>query len=111
VMYGGRIVEEGNAAALFEQPMHPYTAGMLRSTPRLADRKERLESIDGTPPNLLSPPAGCSFAARCALASKMCTENDPPLARASDGRAAACWLVQPFPDAREPNEPRHPIDA
>jgi peptide/nickel transport system ATP-binding protein len=110
VMYGGRIVEEGSAAALFERPLHPYTAGLLRSTPRLTDRKERLDSIDGTPPNLLSPPSGCSFAARCAWVSEICTQNDPPLAVAAGGRTAACWLVQP-PHASAPHLPGPPIDA
>jgi oligopeptide/dipeptide ABC transporter ATP-binding protein len=99
VMYGGRIVEEGTAAALFEHPLHPYTGGLIRSTPRLADRKERLESIDGTPPNMLAPPLGCSFAPRCALVRETCAEHDPPLTVAADGRTAACWLV------------REPVDA
>jgi len=94
VMYGGRIVEEGTAEALFEHPLHPYTAGLIRSTPRLADRKERLESIDGTPPNMLAPPSGCSFAPRCPLVRETCAENDPPLKAAANGRAAACWLVR-----------------
>ena len=111
VMYGGRIVEEGGAAALFERPLHPYTAGLLRSTPRLSDRKERLDSIDGTPPNLLSPPSGCSFAARCAWVSETCTQNDPPLAVAAGGRTAACWLVQPPSAAPAPHSPGPPIDA
>jgi oligopeptide/dipeptide ABC transporter ATP-binding protein len=110
-MYGGRIVEEGGAAALFERPLHPYTAGLLRSTPRRSDRKERLDSIDGTPPNLLSPPSGCSFAARCAWVSETCTQNDPPLAVAAGGRTAACWLVQPPSAAPAPHSPGPPIDA
>jgi peptide/nickel transport system permease protein len=111
VMYGGRIVEEGAATALFERPLHPYTSGLIRSTPRLADRKERLESIDGTPPDLQSPPSGCSFAARCAWVSETCTQSDPPLSATADGRTAACWLVQPRLDACAPNGPGRPINA
>jgi peptide/nickel transport system permease protein len=94
VMYGGRIVEEGATAALFERPLHPYTVGLLRSTPRLAAQKQRLESIEGTPPNLLSPPVGCCFAARCAWAEERCTGNDPPRILRTDGRSASCWLLE-----------------
>ena len=90
VMYGGRIVEEGPVGAIFEHPLHPYTAGLLDATPRLADRQERLTTIDGTPPHLLSPPAGCSFAPRCASATEVCTQQDPLLtAFAHDGRSPA----------------------
>jgi len=95
VMYGGRIVEEGRAAELFERPLHPYTAALIRSTPRLADRRERLQSIDGAPPNLLTLPAGCAFAPRCPLQHAPCSKDDPPLAAAGDGRGAACWLLRP----------------
>jgi peptide/nickel transport system permease protein len=95
VMYGGRIVEEGGVADLFERPLHPYTAALIRSTPRLADRRERLQSIDGAPPNLLTLPAGCAFAARCPLQHAPCHKDDPPLVAADDGRRAACWLLRP----------------
>jgi peptide/nickel transport system permease protein len=94
VMYGGRIVEEGSTVALFERPLHPYTVGLLRSTPRLAAQKERLESIEGAPPNLLRLPAGCCFAARCAWAEERCLKDDPPRIVTADGRRAACWLLQ-----------------
>ncbi|HEY7247866.1 MAG TPA: dipeptide/oligopeptide/nickel ABC transporter permease/ATP-binding protein [Xanthobacteraceae bacterium] len=94
VMYGGRIVEEGRAAVLFERPLHPYTGGLLRSTPRLAGQKQRLESIEGTPPNLLRPPAGCCFAARCASVKEQCKASDPPRILRADGRSAACWLLR-----------------
>jgi oligopeptide/dipeptide ABC transporter ATP-binding protein len=107
VMYGGRIVEEGRAADLFERPLHPYTAGLIRSTPRLADRRERLQSIDGAPPNLLTLPAGCAFAARCPLRHAPCSKDDPPLVAADDGRSAACWLLRPQ-DAAMASEP---VDA
>jgi peptide/nickel transport system permease protein len=99
VMYGGRIVEEGTTAAIFERPLHPYTAGLLRSTPRLAGQKERLETIEGSPPNLLLPPVGCSFALRCAFVREVCTTSDPPRMVTADGRSAACWLVE---DAANP---------
>jgi peptide/nickel transport system ATP-binding protein len=101
VMYGGRIVEEGLAAAMFEHPLHPYTAGLLRATPRLADRRERLSSIEGTPPHLLSSPAGCSFAPRCESATEVCIKKDPLLTAAADRRAVACWHPQDAADQRE----------
>jgi peptide/nickel transport system permease protein len=106
VMYGGRIVEEGRAADLFERPLHPYTAALIRSTPRLADRRERLQSIDGAPPNLLTLPAGCAFAARCPLRHAPCSK-EPPLVAADDGRRAACWLLRPQGAAM----PSEPVDA
>jgi oligopeptide/dipeptide ABC transporter ATP-binding protein len=106
VMYGGRIVEEGRAADLFERPLHPYTAALIRSTPRLADRRERLQSIDGAPPNLLTLAAGCAFAARCPLQHAPCSK-DPPLIAVDDGRRAACWLLRPQGAAM----PSEPVDA
>jgi len=109
VMYGGRIVEEGPAAAMFEQPLHPYTAGLLHATPRLVDDKERLDSIEGAPPHLLSSPKGCSFAPRCASATQMCAQKDPLLTAAADGRAVACW--HPHQDRRERSERGQPLDA
>ena len=90
VMYAGRIVEMGLADDLFERPSHPYTQGLIRSTPRLDDRMNRLIAIEGSPPSLLSPPAGCSFRARCPIAVERCTEQ-PPLAVVHPGASAACW--------------------
>lgn len=112
VMYGGRIVEEGPATAIFRDPLHPYTAGLLAATPRLADRKDRLTSIEGAPPNLLSPAAGCSFAARCAAATDVCRQDDPTLTSAGDGRTVACWHARGLLDGRsEQRERGRPIDA
>jgi peptide/nickel transport system permease protein len=105
VMYGGRIVEEGLAAAMFEHPLHPYTAGLLHATPRLADRRERLRSIEGTPPHLLSSPAGCSFAPRCEWATEICMKRDPLLIAAADRRVVACWHSLKAGDQRVHDEP------
>ena len=77
VMYGGIIVEEGTMEDLFYRTGHPYTHGLLASIPRKT--KEKLEPIYGTPPDLLHPPAGCPFAARCEHAMKLCTVSQPPL--------------------------------
>jgi oligopeptide/dipeptide ABC transporter ATP-binding protein len=91
VMYGGKIVETGPLAELFERPGHPYTAGLLSSTPRLDLVQHRLSGIDGTPPELIQPPAGCPFQPRCPLAIDRCAEEMPPLDRHDGGREVACW--------------------
>jgi peptide/nickel transport system ATP-binding protein len=90
IMYGGKIVEEGPAQAVFETPAHPYTMGLLRSTPRIDDRLERLISIEGSPPDLLTPPPGCPFEPRCPIAIAKCLEP-PALSNSSPGRSVACW--------------------
>ncbi len=92
VMYGGRIVESGPAAALYADPRHPYTQGLLRSVPRLeGDAGGRLESIEGQPPDLAALPAGCAFAPRCPHVRERCVEAAPLLETAADGRAWACY--------------------
>ncbi|HET6548248.1 MAG TPA: ABC transporter ATP-binding protein, partial [Solirubrobacter sp.] len=90
VMYGGRIMETGPTEDLYEKPGHPYTHGLLRSTPRPDVVLHRLLGIDGSPPSLVDPPPGCPFQARCPLAIDRCTET-PPLARHEHGREVACW--------------------
>jgi len=91
VMYAGKIVEVAEAAALYHRPGHPYTAGLLRSTPRLDVVLPRLVSIDGAPPDLVSPPVGCAFRFRCPIAYARCAREDPPLAHHEEGRDVACW--------------------
>jgi oligopeptide transport system ATP-binding protein len=94
VMYGGEVMEEALVRDIFHNPEHPYTWGLLRSMPRLdIDReKENLESIDGTPPDLLAPPVGCPFAPRCEYAMKVCKEKKPGFFKISDTHKVACWL-------------------
>jgi len=77
VMYGGRIAETGAAADLFSRPRHPYTAALLASTPRLDGPRTRLAAIEGRPPDLRAPLPGCAFAARCPLATALCSEQNP----------------------------------
>jgi oligopeptide/dipeptide ABC transporter ATP-binding protein len=93
-MYGGRFVEEGSTEELFERPLHPYTAGLLRSTPRVSDHSDRLQTIEGSPPSMLTMPVGCSFYERCSSRMAKCKEHDPPLMIASTERTAACFLVE-----------------
>ena len=91
VMYGGKIMETGTALDLFERPGHPYTKGLLSSTPRLDVVLPRLVGIDGVPPNLISPPVGCPFEQRCPIRIGRCTDEMPPLERHEHGREVACW--------------------
>ena len=93
VMYAGRIVEEAPAEALFDRPAHPYTMGLLRSTPRLDRTETRMVAIDGQPPDLRDPPPGCAFAPRCPARVAACAV-DPALSEVGAGRRAACW--RPF---------------
>ncbi|NCA98242.1 MAG: ABC transporter ATP-binding protein [Clostridia bacterium] len=95
VMYAGKIVEEGKTRDIFYEPRHPYTWGLLNSIPKInVEEKERLIPIDGQPPDLLKPPAGCAFAERCPHAMTICQQQQPPLIKAGEGHEhrAACWL-------------------
>lgn len=97
VMYAGQIVETGTVKDLFYAPRHPYTWGLLTSVPRLdAARGEELTAIPGTPPNLIAPPKGCPFAARCPHAMKVCQEQAPAETEVSPGHRVACWLEHPL---------------
>ncbi|MDB5084033.1 MAG: peptide transporter ATP-binding protein [Bacilli bacterium] len=94
VMYAGKVVERGTARELFYDPKHPYTWGLLRSIPRLdTDDTMDLIPIEGTPPNLLNPPQGCAFAARCPYAMDICTTRQPEETAVSESHAASCWLM------------------
>ncbi|MGC7847403.1 ABC transporter ATP-binding protein [Desulforudis sp. 1088] len=94
VMYAGRIVEEAPVNDLFNQPLHPYTQGLLESIPKLDQDSERLYAIDGVVPNLLHLPQGCAFAPRCPLASARCHTHRPQLVEVESGRRVSCWLSQ-----------------
>lgn len=96
VMYGGTVVESGDAREIFYNPKHPYTWGLLRSIPNpKEDIKERLKPIEGNPPDLLKPPAGCPFAPRCDYAMKICMQNRPEKLKVAEGHYSACWLNHP----------------
>lgn len=93
VMYGGIIVEEGSDEDIFYNSKHPYTWGLLNSVPNpKIEVKEKLIPIDGQPPDLLKPPAGCPFATRCNYSMKVCLNNQPPLFNLGNGHKSACWL-------------------
>ena len=91
VMYAARMAEQGKAADVFAKPLHPYTAGLLRSVPRLDQpRGRKLETIEGLPPNLLDPPPGCRFAPRCLAQQDACAKELPPLVQVEAHRYSAC---------------------
>ena len=91
VMYAGKIIETGTKRDIFYRPQHPYTKGLLHSVPRLDERGE-LEPIDGTPPDLFSPPIGCPFTARCPLAMEVCNKVYPATSSLSETHQVNCWL-------------------
>ena len=91
VMYGGQIVEHASVAELFDDPRHPYTRALLDSLPGRHTANERLRSISGQPPLLLSQPAFCPFAPRCAHAFDRCARENPPLIAETAAHDVACW--------------------
>jgi dipeptide transport system ATP-binding protein len=92
VMYAGKIIETGDKREIFYTPQHPYTKGLLNSVPRLDLAEEELQPIEGTPPDLFSPPKGCPFTARCAFAMEVCGEVYPVSTAISDTHVVDCWL-------------------
>ncbi len=91
VMYGGRCIEKGPTDTLFYDPRHPYTLGLLHSTPHVGKRAARLDPIQGLPPSLEHLPRGCAFHPRCAFRFDRCFEERPPLLPLEDVREKACW--------------------
>jgi oligopeptide/dipeptide ABC transporter ATP-binding protein len=95
VMYMGKIVEQGEVKALFHEPLHPYTQGLLRALPNFykdSIRKDRLEEIPGMVESLLHPPSGCYFSPRCRSVMEICRTQEPLLEEISPGRSVRCWL-------------------
>jgi oligopeptide transport system ATP-binding protein len=95
VMYSGQIMEMGTVDHIYANPRHPYTSALLRSVPRLdMDKGRELIPIEGTPPNLLSPPKGCPFCPRCPFAMQICQKKYPALEKIEEHQEAACWLYK-----------------
>jgi oligopeptide/dipeptide ABC transporter ATP-binding protein len=90
VMYAGQIVETGTVDAVFREPHHPYTLGLLRAVPDFDLVRGQLSSIPGSPPDLVEPPAGCRFHPRCSFVREDCTVEPIPLTQIGDERAARC---------------------
>jgi peptide/nickel transport system ATP-binding protein len=106
IMYAGRIVEQGAAADLFRDPLHPYTVGLISSFPSLHGTRDQLAGIPGFPPDLQALPSGCAFRPRCTLSLNRCGSDDPVLLQMPRGagsggeRTVACWR-----HAAGPNNP------
>ena len=95
VMYAGKIVEHGSALEVYHRPLHPYTAGLLASVPRLDEpRKTRLVPIKDQPPDLIALPPGCAFEARCDHAEARCGKEKPVLVEVAKNHYSACWIAQ-----------------
>ena len=95
VMYAGKVVECGTTDDIFYRPRHEYTKGLLKSVPNISDKESRrLIAIEGTPVDLLNPPAGCPFAPRCPSCMKICLREMPPYHNYSDLHSSACWLYE-----------------
>ena len=98
VMYAGKIIESGTARQIYHSPSHPYTLALLRSVPRVdRPRKERLDPIEGQPPDLSRLDKGCAFRPRCRYAADRCGEEIPPLASLEEGHFSACWRTDDLP--------------
>ena len=92
VMYAGQIVEEAPVLTLFGTPSHPYTKGLIASTPKIGDEKDRLHTIEGTVPQLSAMPKGCRFSTRCSEVTERCMRESPPLIELSEHVRCRCWL-------------------
>ncbi len=122
VMYAGRIVETGPAAAVTDQPAHPYTQLLLSAAPDPDRAQSPSLRGRGAPPNLVKPPPGCRFHPRCPHAMAVCAEIVPPMSDVSNGQSSACWLHADglsaaerkplaFPVQRSPRPRPHPDNA
>ena len=91
VMYGGNIVEVAEANSIFENPLHPYTQGLLASIPNIKLEQPKLQTMPGSPPDLVNPPSGCVFHPRCPQAMDVCKTKKPE-AQTKEGHRVSCWL-------------------
>jgi oligopeptide/dipeptide ABC transporter ATP-binding protein len=93
IMYAGKVVERAGAEAIFERPLHPYTVGLLRSLPGMAEKKKRLEAIPGVVPSPLELPGGCRFRDRCFKAAGTCADAEPLLVEKEKEHWVACYFA------------------
>ena len=100
-VYAGEIVEIGPVNDMFYRSLHPYTFGLLTSVPKLELNEDKLTSIKGTPPNLITPPSGCKFHPRCQFVLDKCKTQEPPLTENTENHLAACWNQEAVIEARK----------
>jgi len=93
VMYGGNMAEMAEAGAIFADPLHPYTQGLLASIPNIKLDQPKLQTMPGSPPDLVNPPPGCVFHPRCPRVMDICRTRKPPAVE-KDGHLVACWLYK-----------------
>ena len=102
VMYAGHVVEIGDVYHVFDDPLHPYTKGLLHSVPNIKlDEENELYKMPGEPPNLTHPPSGCRFHPRCPKAMDICSRLEPDLIEVEPGRHVKCWLYEDHPEKTE----------
>jgi peptide/nickel transport system ATP-binding protein len=107
IMYAGRLVEEAPTPAIFAKPLHPYTAHLIESLPRIGDSGLK-KALGGSPPNLSAPPPGCRFHPRCPLAAEICRLEVPALTELAPGHRVACFAASP---AVKPARHEEPAEA
>jgi oligopeptide/dipeptide ABC transporter ATP-binding protein len=93
VMYGGTIAEVAPAQSVFDEPLHPYTRGLLASIPNIKLEQPKLVTMPGSPPDLVEPPQGCVFHPRCTYVMDVCRQERPPFF-SRDGHLVSCWLYR-----------------
>lgn len=99
VMYAGQVVENAAAEAIFHEPLHPYTQGLISCVPNIDLDQEKLTTMEGSPPGLVDPPKGCAFAPRCPLVMGRCRVQEPELKEHRPGHLAACWRISDTEEA------------
>jgi oligopeptide/dipeptide ABC transporter ATP-binding protein len=92
VMYAGKVFESADVFSLFEEPLHPYTKGLLDSVLSIDEYKENLRGIDGRVPDLRNPPSGCRFHPRCTQVKSICAAKEPPIVHLGHDHFVSCWL-------------------
>lgn len=93
IMYAGRLVEFTDTVALFKEPLHPYTYGLIGAYPSIIGERKRLNSITGRPPNLINPPPGCRFHPRCPFAEEVCSNKVPEFVEVKKRHYVACHIT------------------
>jgi peptide/nickel transport system ATP-binding protein len=101
VMYAGKLVELGDTLDVFHRPRHPYAYLLLGSTPSITGPRRKLAPLEGEPPNLLDPPAGCRFNPRCPFATDQCRTEEPPMTDIGGSHQVACWNWEDVPEIGE----------